>query len=152
MMMVLVFIHVMSAVLGLGPAYAFPLLLRTPSTLGEMEHNLGQVARLELFPKIFGTVAILSGLALFWLGSYGPFQQLWILGTLAVYVLIEVLVVGFMNPAASKLHREVKQLKESGPSGVPDQGQLRLYGRVRSLHSWSCLLGLVIFLLMIVKP
>lgn len=151
MLMVLVVIHVLSAVLGLGPAFAFPLLLKKPSTVMEMGDHLRQVARLELFPKIFGSIALLSGLALFFAGSYGPFMQVWILGTLAVYVVIEILIIGFLNPAAVRLERTFHN-KEKSSKMVPDSLQLGMYARVRMLHTWACALSLVIFILMIVKP
>jgi uncharacterized membrane protein SirB2 len=147
--MVLVVIHVLSAVLGLGPAFAFPLLLKKPSTLEEMGNHLRQVARLELFPKVFGSIALLSGLALFFAGSYGPFTQVWILGTLAVYVVIQIVIIGFLNPAAVKLERT---FQEKSARMVPDSVQLGMYALVRNLHTWACALSLVIFVLMIVKP
>ncbi|OXM82658.1 DUF2269 family protein [Paenibacillus rigui] len=147
----LVVIHVLAAILGLGPAYAFPFLLRKASSIQEMERNLSQVAHLEMFPKIFGTLAVLSGLALFFIGSYGSFGQIWIMGTLIVYAIIEVLIIGFLNPEAKKLQsalssQETKEKQEHAASLEP------MYARVRNLHAWAGVLGLLIFILMIVKP
>lgn len=151
MMEWLVVIHVLAAVLGLGPAFAFPVLLRKSETVQEMGKHLELVARLELFPKVFGTLAVLSGVALLLLGSYGGFAQLWIIGTLAVYVVIEVLVVGMLNPAAARLSKMIAE--EKAPAGQqPGAGHVGLYTRIRSLHSWACVLSLVIFVLMILKP
>ncbi|UUZ97479.1 DUF2269 domain-containing protein [Paenibacillus sp. P25] len=147
----LVMIHVLSAVLGLGPAYAFPWMLRKASTVDEMKRNLLQVAYLEAFPKIFGTLAILSGLALFFLGSYGPFVQVWILGSLAVYVAIEILVIGFLNPATQKLLKLIGE-PAAAAAEQPSAMLSSLYARVRNLHLWSGVLGLLIFILMIAKP
>ncbi|RAP73370.1 DUF2269 family protein [Paenibacillus montanisoli] len=147
----LVVLHILSAILGLGPAYAFPWMLRKVSTVEEMKRNLLQVAYLEFFPKAFGTVAIISGLALFFIGSYGSFAHLWIIGSLAVYAAIEILVIGFLNPAASKL---LKRINESGvvSSEEPAANLIGLYSRVRNLHLWAGILGLIIFVLMIAKP
>lgn len=148
----LVLLHVISAVLGLGPAYAFPLLLKKVSTAYEMQRNLSVVTRMEIFPKIFGTLALLSGLALFWLGSYGPFKQIWIAGTLLVYVLIEILVIGLLNPTAAKLLAAIGKL-DSGDREVQPPSELQMsYRRVRNYHVWSCALGLIIFAFMVLKP
>lgn len=147
----LVLVHVLSAVLGLGPAYAFPFILRNTSSAQEMEKAVSLVARLEKFPKAFGTVAVVSGLLLFWLGSYGSIMQLWILGTLIVYVLIEVLIVGFLNPTARKLHASLQSADRTAgkelPSPIP-----QMYARVRNLHLWASVLSLFIFIFMILKP
>ncbi|MBW5446054.1 DUF2269 family protein [Cohnella sp. CFH 77786] len=147
----LVLVHVLSAVLGLGPAFAFPFVMRKAETHQEMLRTVLLVNRLEMFPKIFGTLAVLSGLLLFWLGSYGSWLQVWILGTLLVYVAIEVLVVGFLNPAASKLQR-VLVAQESVGAREGSAAAIQLYGRVRALHLWAGILGVAIFALMVLKP
>jgi hypothetical protein len=147
----LVVIHVLSAIIGLGPAYAFPFLLRNSVSVEEMERSLGHVSRLEMFPKIFGTLAVVSGLLLFWLGSYGPFLQLWIVGTLLLYVVIEILVVGFLNPAAKKLQASITSSEMKDLAQVP-ASVIAMYSRVRNLHLWASILSLFIFVLMILRP
>lgn len=147
----LVMLHVLSAVIGIGPTFAFPLLLRNTSSATEMAAALGNVAKLELFPKLFGTLAVLSGFALFWLGSYGSFMQIWIMGTLLLYIVIEVLIIGFLNPAAKKLHETIAAPdKQTSGSITPQAGTL--YARVRSYHLWATVLSTVIIVLMILKP
>ncbi|WP_188173820.1 DUF2269 family protein [Paenibacillus sedimenti] len=147
----LVVIHVLSAIIGLGPAYAFPFILRNTSSVIEMERALGYVARLEVFPKVFGTLAILSGLCLFWLGSYGSFLQIWIIGTLIVYIVIEVLIIGFLNPNAKKLHESLS-MPDKTSHGAPPSSVTLMYLRVRNLHMWASVLSIIIFILMIIKP
>lgn len=148
----LVLLHVLAAVIGLGPAYAFPFLLRNTSSAKEMESVLGQVSRLELFPKVAGTIAVISGLVLFWVGSYGPFLQIWIAGTLMLYVIIEILIIGFLNPAVKKLHAAIAASEtELGAQELPPH-IVSMYARVRNIHLWASLLSIVIFILMILKP
>ncbi|PYI50294.1 DUF2269 family protein [Paenibacillus flagellatus] len=147
----LVLLHVLSAIIGLGPAYAFPLLLRPTTSVEEMERSLRQVARLELFPKISGTLAVLSGIVLFWIGSYGSLLQLWIGGTLVLYILIEVLIVGFLAPALKKLQAALSspdaRTRPEAPAPLA-----AMYAKVRNLHLWATVLGTIIFILMILKP
>lgn len=147
----LVVIHVLSAVLGLGPAYAFPFILRRTSSVEEMRRCLSQVATLEAFPKIFGTIALVSGLLLFFVGSYGPFAQTWILGALIAYVLLEALIIGFLNPATQRLQRALAG-DPASPERIAADERDRLYARVRNSHAWAGIGSLVIFVLMIVKP
>ncbi|WP_123042419.1 DUF2269 family protein [Cohnella candidum] len=147
----LVLIHVLSAVLGLGPAFAFPIAMRKAESHREMAHIVRLVSRMEMFPKMFGTLAVVSGLLLFWLGSYGTWLQVWILGTLLVYVVVEILVIGFLNPAAGKLNRLLEEEAAVGAQS-PSSAVSALYERVRNLHLGAGLLSLVIFALMILKP
>lgn len=145
-------LHVLAAIIGLGPAYAFPLLLNPTSSASELQRNLHLVGRLELFPKVFGTLAVVSGLILFWFGSYGTILQMWLLGTLIVYVIIEVLIIGFLNPAAKKLESLLASTAVSADSVLPSSPIPALYAKVRNLHLWASILSLVIFILMILKP
>ncbi|WP_135556783.1 DUF2269 family protein [Paenibacillus cymbidii] len=153
----LVLVHVLSAIVGLGPAFAFPFLLWKRESVAGMEESLRTVTRLELFPKLFGTLAVLSGVLLLLMGSYGGWLQMWIVGTLAIYVLVEVLVVGFLNPASKRLLGLLAETEAKG--GAVEPGNLEtpqeasvLYTRVRWLHAWASALCLVIFALMILKP
>lgn len=151
----LILIHVLAAILGFGPTFVFPLLLRNTSSLEEMKQNLRLVARLEMFPKIFGTLALVSGLVLFWLGSYGTFLQIWLLGTLLVFIVIEVLIVGFLSPTVKKLEASMANREAAAASEAleaPSPQLAGLYGRVRNLHAWATVLGTVILILMILKP
>lgn len=147
----LVVIHVLAAVIGLGPAYAFPFLLSDTRSYAEMERGLRYVTRLEMFPKVAGTIAVLSGIALVIFGSYGAFMQIWIAGSLAVYILIEIIVIGLLNPAAKKLHSAIAA-PVAAHGEEPPADVAGLYARVRSLHLWASALSIVIFVLMVLKP
>lgn len=153
----LVLVHVLSAVVGLGPAFAFPFVMRKRESVAGMAESLRTVTRLELFPKLFGTLAVLSGVLLLLIGEYGGWLQVWIVGTLAIYVLVEVLVVGFLNPAAKRLLGLLAEAEAMGGGDTPARaGTLQeaavLYARVRGLHAWASAFCLIIFALMILKP
>ena len=150
-MMWLIVVHVVSAVLALGPAFAFPWMLRPTTSAAEMESSLDLVDRLETFPKLFGTVAVLSGLALVFLGSYGSFAQMWIAGSLLLFIAVQALVIGWMGPAAKQLRRS---LAETGGAVQREAtaAACALYARVRRYHAAAGVLSLLILILMIVKP
>jgi hypothetical protein len=147
----LILIHVLSAVLGLGPAYAFPLLLNKKKSLVEVTQMTNLVARLELFPKVFGTIALLSGLILFWLGDYGSIFTLWIGGTLLLYVLTQVVVIGLLIPAAKKLSNLLAHLRENGKEEANEESFI-LLGKVRNAHMLLSFLMTIIVVLMVIKP
>lgn len=151
MLTTLIIIHILSAVLGLGPAYAFPFMLKSTNSLQAVKHSVALVARLEMFPKVFGTLAVLSGLLLIWLGSYGSILQIWLIGTLIIYAGLEVIVIGFLNPAAKILQAQLADLPHETDEPLPSL-VARKYAHVRNLHTIVGAISLLIFILMIVKP
>lgn len=147
----LVLLHVVSAVVGLGPAYAFPMILKRETSLVEVKRMAELVARLEILPKIFGGLTLLSGLLLVWLGNYGSFLTLWITAALILFVLAEVIIIGFLTPAAKKLSSTLDQLIEQGETETNNL-TLGLLAKVRNYHITSCVIVLVIIALMVIKP
>lgn len=147
----LVLLHVISAVVGLGPAYAFPLILRKEKSLEEVRRMADLVTRLEILPKIFGGLTLLTGILLVWLGNYGTFFTLWIVAALILFILAEVVIIGFLTPAAKKLALTLTQLTEQGESET-NLISLDLLSKVRNYHITSCVIVLVIIALMVLKP
>lgn len=147
----LVFLHVVAAVVGLGPAYAFPLILKKEKSLIEMKRMVDLVARLEILPKVFGGLTLLSGLLLVWLGNYGTFFTLWISGALVLFILAEVVIIGFLTPAAKKLSAALVELSDQGATET-DEHALALLTKVRNYHITSCVMVLVILAFMVIKP
>jgi hypothetical protein len=147
---VLVLIHVLSAIIGIGPTYFGHMLLRKGQTLGQLRSSLGFMPLLEKFPKIFGSLAVVSGLLLAWLGDYG-FELFWIYGAIALYVIIQIVVIGFMSPSAKKL--TVKVIAATDPVDQPISAELSAeVGKVNNLLYVASVLGTLLFLFMFFKP
>lgn len=147
----IVLLHVVSAVVGLGPAYAFPLILRKEKSLEEVKRMADLVTRLEILPKIFGGLTLLTGILLVWLGNYGTFFTLWIVAALILFIIAEVVIIGFLTPAAKKLAMTLTELTEQGESET-NPISLDLLSKVRNYHITSCVIVLVIIALMVLKP
>ncbi|GEM47516.1 DUF2269 family protein [Deinococcus cellulosilyticus] len=150
-MKILVLIHVLSAIIGVGPTYFGLMLLRQNSTPRDLQTGLKVGKMLEWFPKIGGTLAVLSGFALILLNNYGPFTQIWLLGSLILYILIQAIVIGFVSPRAEKLAAWVFNPKNESATNLPaeQQGLLR---SVSTGHWLAAALGTVLFTFMILKP
>ncbi|WP_423802393.1 DUF2269 family protein [Neobacillus sp. SAB-20_R2A] len=147
----IVLLHVVSAVVGLGPAYAFPLILRKEKSLEEVKRMADLVTRLEILPKIFGGLTLLTGILLVWLGNYGTFFTLWIVAALILFILAEVVIIGFLTPVAKKLAMTLTELTKQGESEI-NPISLDLLSKVRNYHIISCVIVLVIIALMVLKP
>ena len=150
-MKILVLIHVLSAIIGVGPTYFGLMLLRQNSTPKDLQTSLKVGKMLEWFPKIGGSLAVLSGLALIFLANYGPFTQLWLLGSLVLYILIQIIVIGFVAPRADRLAQWVFNPQNQNAATLPgeQQGLLR---NVSTGHWIAATLGTLLFAFMILKP
>ena len=147
----LVLLHVISAVVGLGPAYSFPLILKKEKSLTEVKRMVDLVARLEVLPKMFGGLTLISGLLLVWLGNYGTFFTLWIGGALVLFILAEIVIIGYLTPAAKRLSTLLSELCKQGETKT-NEHSLALLAKVRNYHITSCVIVLVIIALMVIKP
>lgn len=150
-MKVLVLIHVLSAIIGVGPTYFAHVLLRKNQKLDELRSSLRVGVRLEIFPKIGGTLAVLTGLLLIWLGDYGSFMQIWLFGSLIAYLLIQVIAVGFATPYQKKLAGWVLDPANQKASSLPAE-QLIQWVKARNYFYGASAIGLILFIFMIVKP
>lgn len=147
---ILVAVHVVAAIVGIGPTYFGHVLLRKGQTLGQLRNSLVLSAKLEKFPKVLGSIAVLSGLLLVWLGDYG-WDQWWIIAAIVDYVLIQIVVIAFLARATAGL--AVKVQAASGPSEQPASGELVAgLAKVNAINYVATVLGIVLFLLMFFKP
>ncbi|CAN7309432.1 DUF2269 family protein [Paenibacillus sp. LjRoot56] len=150
-MKVLVLIHVLSAIIGVGPTFFAHVLLRKKQTLEELRMSLSVGSRLEIFPKIGGTLAVLTGLLLIWLGDYGSIMQIWLIGSLVAYVIIQVLAIGFATPNQKKLGGWVLDPSNQKATTLPGE-QLLLWTKARNYFYAASTVGVILFIFMIIKP
>lgn len=147
----LILIHVLSAIVGVGPTFFGHVLLRRKQSLSDLRANLELGKYLEFFPKIGGTIAVLSGLVLIFIGNYGSFGQLWLAGSLVLYILIQAIVIGIVTPNQKKLAGWVLDPANAMVQEMPAE-QRSLLGRVSNLYYCASALGALLFIFMIVKP
>lgn len=150
-MNILVLVHVLAAVIGVGPTYFLHVLFRKNQDIGELRYAILLGKKLELFPKVGGTLAVLSGLLLFFAGSYGPFSQLWLIGSLVLYILIQVVMIGMVTPKIGELARWLFDPENIIATALPKE-QEEQYIKIRLLLYAATSMGTVLFILMILKP
>ena len=147
----LVTIHVLSAVLGIGPTYFGHLLLRKKQGKEQLLQSLSMFKLLNYFPKIGGSIAVLSGLALVAVSGW-TFSDFWIWLSLVLYVLIQVVAVGMLGPVLTRLVQALndRHEKEADPSNP--HGYMALLDQANRLYNTASILGTVLIVLMVVKP
>lgn len=148
----LILIHVLSAIIGVGPTFFSHVLLKRNQSVESLRLTTPLLKKLEFFPKIGGTIAVLSGLALLFLGDYGSITELWLIGSLILYVLIQIVVIGFVTPQLKQLTSWLDDPKNSATSGAlpaPQQGNLM---KANLYFYYASAMGTLLFIFMILKP
>ncbi len=147
----LVAVHVLSAIVGIGPTFVMHLFLRGNQTAAQLRQSLDGMAIVERFPKVGGPLAVLSGILLVALYRYGSFGQLWLVGSLALFILVQIVVVGVagrqLKPVMDWRRNAGGQSETVVPLQVEDALR-RVGGTMWLAHG----LALALFLLMILKP
>jgi len=150
-MKILILVHVLAAVIGVGPTYFLHVLFRKNQDVGELRYAILLGKKLELFPKVGGTLAVVSGLLLFFTGNYGPFSQLWLLGSLVLYILIQVVMIGMVTPKMGELSRWLFNPENAVATVLPEEQKI-VYENVQRLLYTATSMGTILFILMILKP
>jgi uncharacterized membrane protein len=147
----LVVLHVLSAVIGIGPTFFFPVLLRPALPPSELRGVLAVSARLARYPQIGGPLTLLSGIALVCAVDTRLFKQTWIFGSLALFVVIQAIILAVAVPATKKVAAWAFAPANADAKVVSPEVEAT-YGRARGAHVVAGLLGVVLFALMILKP
>ncbi|WP_010097334.1 DUF2269 family protein [Ornithinibacillus scapharcae] len=146
----LVLIHVLSAVIGVGPTYFGHIFLRKGQTIGELKQSLKLSKKLEYFPKIGGSIAVLSGIALVLMSNLS-FTELWIITSIILYVGIQVIVVGIVAPVLKELLLFLQENTAPDHERLPTKPSATLL-KANRLYYLATGMGTMIFILMILKP
>lgn len=143
----LLLVHVLAAIIGVGAAFAFPVIMSAFTNVSQLKFTLGIMKKLDLFPKIGGLILLITGLIM---GFMSPtyFTHVWFTGSLVLYIIIESLMIGVvdrklkpvvpivMNAEGGEIPNEFKDFsKATAPI------QMTVHG-----------LALIIIILMSVKP
>lgn len=146
----LVLFHVVTAIVGIGPTYFLHVLYRRRQSVGEMKQSLRLGNVLELFPKTGGTLSVPSGIVLVVL-SPARFLELWIVGSLLLYALIQLIVLAIVAPRQKQLRSMLDQ------PGLHDKEMLpgTIQAVAANINGWLYVvsaLGILLFIFMIWKP
>lgn len=143
----LVLVHVLSAIIGIGATFLFPVLTSSAKNLTQLKYTLTLMKKAEYYPKVGGIFLILSGLIM---GYMNPtyFTKIWFTGSLALYVVVEILIYGIANRKMTKVIPIVmaasgeeipKEYKEAEKTSQP-------------IHMIASLIAIIIIVLMVLKP
>ncbi|MCG1027400.1 DUF2269 domain-containing protein [Virgibacillus halodenitrificans] len=144
---ILVFIHIISAILGMGPGFIMIYVVTKSSTMTELRHAYFIRNRLHIFVMVGGTLLLVTGI---WMGLLHPylFSQGWYVVSLILFII----ALGFGPGVLSPRSKPIKALlKETEGEEIPDSyftlsQKLFFYERMENT------IFLIIIVLMILKP
>jgi uncharacterized membrane protein len=143
----LVLIHVLSAIIGLGPGFMMIYIVKKAKTMTELRHAYTIRNRLHIFVMAGGTLLLVTGLAMGIINSY-LFHAGWYVTALTLFLI----ALAFGPLALSPRSKPIKALlKSHSDDKIPAEydalaRKLFFYERIENV------IFLVIIVLMVLKP
>ena len=143
----LVVIHVLAAVVGMGPAFAFPIISRMAKTKDQLVlmHNL--MERIEKPIKIGSIILLLSGLGMGALNHH-LFTQGWYITSIVLYIVAQIFVIGV---SATNMKQSNERLSVASTDDIPSD-VIALNKKSDMALNISSALAIVMIILMSLKP
>lgn len=144
---VLVFVHIVSAIIGMGPGFILTYIVTKASTMSELRHVYYIRHRIHILVMVGGSLLLISGLLMGILRPY-LFTSGWYITSLILFIIALAIGPLVLSPRSRPIKR---LLNEHVGEHIPEQyytlsRKLFFYERIE--HA----IFLVIIVLMITKP
>ncbi|HRP01594.1 MAG TPA: DUF2269 family protein [Candidatus Kapabacteria bacterium] len=144
---IIVLIHILSAILGMGPGFVMIYIVTKAKTMVELRHAYLIRNRLHIFVMVGGTLLLLSGLTMGIMRTY-LFDLTWYLLSLILFVI----ALAFGPIILSPLSKPIKALlKEHTGDEIP-QAYYKLSKKLFFYERIENLIFIIIIFLMVLKP
>jgi uncharacterized membrane protein len=104
---VLLTLHIISAVIGIGPIFIYPLLIRSARTVSQLRLVFRIITKINIFHSIGSTVLIGTGIWMMIELKTG-FHRMWLNLSLLLTALLSVIVLLFIAPCTKKMREILK--------------------------------------------
>ncbi|MCC3358759.1 DUF2269 family protein [Bacillus sp. REN16] len=143
----LVLIHVLAAVIGMGPSFIFPVIQSFGTTKESLQLVNKIMEKAEKVVTIGSIVLLLTGLVM---GVMNPhlFTQIWYIASIILYFVAHYLAVGF---AGKRTKKAAALLNNHQGDDIPNE-ILTLNKTIGMAGMGSALIAIVMIILMSVKP
>jgi uncharacterized membrane protein len=144
---ILVFIHIFSAILGMGPGFILTTVVKSGNTMTELKHAYLIRHKLHIFVMIGGLLLLISGMLMGLLNT-SLFQMGWYVTSLILF-----LVALAMGPLVlSPRSKPIKILLQSQTGEEIPEEYFRLSRELFKYEHLENLIFIIIITLMILKP
>lgn len=144
---VVVFIHIFSAILGMGPGFILTTVIKSGNNMTELRHSYKIRHKLHIFVMIGGILLLISGLTM---GMMNPslFHMGWYVTSLVLFLLALAIGPVVLSPRS----KPVKALLDSHKSENIPKEYWRLSKVLIRFEHLENFIFLIIITLMILKP
>lgn len=144
---ILVFIHVVSAIVGMGPSFVMTRMIANVKTMSELKFGFRARQIIHLFIAVGGTLLLATGIMM---GIMRPvlFQQVWYTGSLILYLIILALGPTVLVPVT----KPIKQIIANHQGEKIPEEYFPLAKRLFFIERITNILIATIIILMILKP
>lgn len=143
----LVVVHILSAILGLGPGFVMIYIVTKSKNMAELKHAFFIRNRIHHFVMLGGILLLVTGLSMGLINPY-LFKAGWYLISLILYLIALAAGPFILKPLAEPINEILANHKgEEIPSSYHEHAK-RLFFHERILNT----IFIIIILLMIIKP
>ncbi|MBS4213800.1 MULTISPECIES: DUF2269 family protein [Neobacillus] len=143
----LVFIHIFSAIIGMGPGFILTTVVKSGKTMTELRHSYAIRNKLHIYVMIGGVLLLVTGLGL-GLFNTALFRQGWYLISLILF--LAALAIGPL--VLSPRSRPIKEMLKSHKGDDIPEEYWKLSKELFFCENLENFIFIIIITLMILKP
>lgn len=143
----LLLVHVLSAILGMGPGFVLIYVVTKATNLTELRHAYSIRTRLHNFIMVGGSLLILTGLTMGFLRPY-LFGMGWYVTSLILFLI----ALGFGPLILSPLSKPIKKLLKNATGEEISEEYHRMSRKLFFYERIENVIFLIIIVLMVLKP
>lgn len=146
---ILVFIHIFSAILGMGPGLVMTTVVTrsNPQNMTEVKHSFKVRNSLHIFTMVGGILLLVTGLLMGFLNTF-LFTQVWYIASLILYLIALAMGPLVLSPISKPLKQSFDEIEGEE---IPAHYHIESKKLFRYEHLIN-ILFLTIITLMILKP
>jgi len=144
---IILLVHVLSAILGMGPGFVMIYIVTRATTMTELRHAYLIRNRLHNFVMVGGTLLLVTGLTMGYLRPY-LFRMGWYITSLTLFIV----ALGFGPVILSPRSKPIKRLLKVHPD---DTIPVEYYAMAKQLFFYERMenvIFIVVIVLMVLKP
>ncbi|MDT0162250.1 DUF2269 domain-containing protein [Bacillus sp. AG4(2022)] len=146
---ILLTVHIIAAVCGLGAAFAQPIISKAPKTVSQAMLCISINERVEKLAKYGSIILLITGLIF---GALNPalFKQVWYIISIIIFISVQPIVAAVL-PKKVKAQQELLANHEGKDESLPDSYH-RINKEQQPFTLYTHLAAVVLIVLMVMKP
>ncbi|AZB41830.1 DUF2269 family protein [Bacillus sp. FJAT-42376] len=144
---IIVLIHVIAAVCGLGATFALPILMNRPKTVSQAHFAFHVNDGIEKLAKVGSIILLVTGILL---GILNPdlFTKVWYIASLIIYVAVQPIVAVILP----KRMAEQKAILENHSGEELPESYLQIGKKMAPYNGFLHSSAIILIVLMVLKP